>query len=69
MVVVTILNVWSTQEKDENAISGIPFIVYAQNQKIEIPNNLKVFNSKKTKEPNRRAYISYGQWSAKLAFK
>jgi hypothetical protein len=46
MVVVTILNVWSTQEKDENAISGITFIIYAQDQKIEIPNNLAMVNGR-----------------------
>ena len=28
-------------KKDENVISGIAFISYAQSQKIEIPNNLK----------------------------
>ena len=55
MLVVTILNVWPTQEKDENAISGITFIIYAQNQKIEIPNNLNVFNSKKTNEPKQKS--------------
>jgi hypothetical protein len=39
MVVVTILNVWSTQEKDENVISEIAFISYAESQKIEKPNH------------------------------
>ena len=34
------------------------FLEYAHNQKIGIPNNFKVFGSKKTKGPNRIAKIS-----------
>ena len=37
-------------KKDENVISGIALISYAQSQKIEKPNNLKVCKSKKAKD-------------------
>ena len=52
MVVVTILNVWSTQEKDENVISEIAFISYAESQKIEKPNHWKSVRARKSKMLN-----------------
>ena len=52
--VAIIVNVWSTQEKDENIISGIAFITYAQSKIIKRSNNTKVFNSKKAKEPKQK---------------
>jgi len=53
--VATIVNAWSTQEKDEKVISGIAFISYAQSQMIKKPNNVKVSESKKTKEPKQKS--------------
>jgi hypothetical protein len=42
-------------------VSGITFFMYAHNQKIGKPNNLKVFGASKPKGLNRIAKIDYGQ--------